>query len=230
MFKYDESAKSDMSDIERLDRRLSAVERAVVDGDAEIDRLANLAALAEDLERLDSRVGNHERRLAKLNGAVGSIGGFVGNVESINEDVERRADAAIADVDRLEYRIDELERALTDRGSRDGGRDRDDVNGDRARTTPRAPNEAGVDGRIAGSGRAFGATASGADSTAPVTTEPTADDAPFGAPGDAETTAETLLETPENRGETNNNGSSETSIRGDDESSTLFASLRARLP
>ncbi len=99
-----------MSDIERLDQRLAAVERVVVDGDIAVEELADCAALAEDIERLESRLEDHERRLAALKGTTDALGGFMSNVESVNQTVERQANGAIAAVDRLEYRLDELER------------------------------------------------------------------------------------------------------------------------
>ncbi len=101
-----------MSDIERIDQRLSAVERAVVDSDVKLDQLADLATLTEDLDRLEDRIEAHEQRIASLEGTVDALDGFAGSVESVNEDVEKQADAAIAAVDRLEYRIDELEDSI----------------------------------------------------------------------------------------------------------------------
>ncbi|ELY67742.1 DUF7310 family coiled-coil domain-containing protein [Natrinema versiforme] len=101
-----------MSDIERIERRLSAVERAVVDGDIELDELADIASVAGILEELTAQVEEHERRLAALEGRTDALDGAVGSVDSVNEAVERRADAAVAAVDRLEYRLDELEGAV----------------------------------------------------------------------------------------------------------------------
>lgn len=123
-FKYDGAANTPMTDIERIDQRLSALERAVVDTDLEFDRLEELATLTATVDRLEERIEEHERRLAELEGSVDAVGGFVGNVEAVNEGVERRADAAIAAVDRLEYRLDEFERVLANRESADDGSDR----------------------------------------------------------------------------------------------------------
>lgn len=122
-----------MSDIERIERRLSTVERAVVDGDLELAAVGDAASLTEDLEALAERIDAHERRIADLEGRIDALDGFVGSVESVNETVEKRANAAVAAVDRLEYRIDELERVLAarDAGDSDGVRaatdDRDGV-------------------------------------------------------------------------------------------------------
>lgn len=112
-YKYDDAASVGVTSDDRLTQRLAAVERAVVDGDAGIDELEELADLRADLDALESRLETHERRLATLESRLEAVGGFVGNVESVNADVERRADAAVAAVDRLESRIDELERAVS---------------------------------------------------------------------------------------------------------------------
>lgn len=98
-----------MSEIERFDQRLAAVERVVVDGDIAVEELADCAALAEDIERLESRLEDHERRLAALKGTTDALGGFMSNVKSVNQTVERQANGAIAAVDRLEHRLGELE-------------------------------------------------------------------------------------------------------------------------
>ena len=202
MFKYHESAKSDMSDIERIDQRLSAVERAVVDGDVELDRVADLAAVIEDVERLETRFEEHERRLAELEGSVDAVTGLVGNVETVNEGVERQADAAIAAVDRLEYRIDELERSLAKRERQGDGRDLDDGTGGHAGTEPPALETDGSDEQTPRSGHTSTTSADRSDSTALVATGSSVTDAPSGASGDVEATAETLLEPREDEVET----------------------------
>lgn len=111
-----------MSDIERIERRLSALERAVVDGDPEVPALEDRASLAADLETAVERLEAHDRRLADLEGRVDALEGAVGRVESADDAVERRANAAVAAVDRLEFRIDGLERALEDLRDRNGSR------------------------------------------------------------------------------------------------------------
>ncbi|WP_440766810.1 DUF7310 family coiled-coil domain-containing protein [Natronorubrum sp. DTA7] len=187
-----------MSDIERIDQRLSAVERAVVDGDVELDRLDDLAAVIEDVERLETRLEEHERRLAELEGSVDAVTGLVGNVETVNEGVERQADAAIAAVDRLEYRIDELERSLAKRERQGGGRDIDDGTSDRGGAEPSALETAGGDEQASRSGHTSEISANGSGSTAVVAPESSATAASFGESSDVEATAETLLESPEN--------------------------------
>ncbi|MHC3439439.1 DUF7310 family coiled-coil domain-containing protein [Natrialbaceae archaeon A-gly3] len=101
-----------MADRDRIEHRLAAVERAVVDGDYDVDQLADQASLRETVEHLETQVTEHEQRLADLEARTESLSGYVGNVHAVNDDVERRAASAVATVDRLESRIEELEDAL----------------------------------------------------------------------------------------------------------------------
>ncbi|SFC64721.1 hypothetical protein SAMN05444422_11321 [Halobiforma haloterrestris] len=94
-----------MTDTERLERRLAAVERAVVDGDARVDELADLESALAAISDLEERLEEHERRLADLEGRTGSLEGFTGELQAVNEEVERQAAAAVAAVDRLERRL-----------------------------------------------------------------------------------------------------------------------------
>ncbi|WP_049925482.1 DUF7310 family coiled-coil domain-containing protein [Halopiger goleimassiliensis] len=103
-----------MTDIDRLDQRLSAVERVVVDGDVTLEELSELTALSEEVSELERRIEEQERRIADLEASVQSIEGYVGNVQSINDDVERQAASAVATVDRLERRLDKLEVEIND--------------------------------------------------------------------------------------------------------------------
>ncbi|MDQ2050944.1 hypothetical protein RBH26_10670 [Natronolimnohabitans sp. A-GB9] len=100
-----------MTERERLEQRLAALERTVIDGDGTVDELAELAELAGTVERLESRIDEQEQRLARVEARAESLTGFVDDVESVNRDVERQAAAAVATVDRLERRLDDLERA-----------------------------------------------------------------------------------------------------------------------
>ncbi|MFP8952956.1 hypothetical protein ACLI4Z_08295 [Natrialbaceae archaeon A-arb3/5] len=116
-----------MTDLDRLDQRLTAVERTVIDGEFDLEELTERATLANDIDRLESRLEECEQRLADVEGRTASIGGFVGQVETVNETVEQDAATALAVADRLEKRLDELERRLdsetdevaTDRGPSD---------------------------------------------------------------------------------------------------------------
>ena len=81
---------------DRIEARLSAVERAVTGSDA---RPADAAAEAEataERERLESRLDDLEERVAELEAATQAIRGYAGAVRAVNSEVERRADLALA--------------------------------------------------------------------------------------------------------------------------------------
>jgi len=82
-----------------LERRLAAVERAL-DGEQ-----PNRERSDGDDEALESRVETLEARVDELDAAVQSVRGFLGGVSAVNESVERRADAAVAAVERLERQL-----------------------------------------------------------------------------------------------------------------------------
>lgn len=103
-----------MSDFERLERRLTAVERALADSERPVSDIPKRAAVADDIDRLDERLDDLVARVANLEASTQALRGYVGNVRSVNEAVERRADAAVATVDRLERRIEAFEGAQTD--------------------------------------------------------------------------------------------------------------------
>lgn len=102
-----------MTDVERIEQRLSAVERTLT-GEIDIDaeRLQEVLALSAEVETLESRIDGLEERIADLEGDVQSVGGYLSEVDSVNEDVERQALSAVATVDRLEERVDELEESV----------------------------------------------------------------------------------------------------------------------
>lgn len=128
-----------MTDTDRLEERLTAVERTVVDGDYELEELAEVGEIADDLDRLDSRFDDVEERLAELEATVQSMGGFVSNVESVNEGVEQQAAAAVAAVDRLERRLDGIEQSLA---AADSSAPRDATAGSDGRREDRSSAEA----------------------------------------------------------------------------------------
>lgn len=78
-----------------LEERLDAVERALTD-----DASASIRTDAhEDLER---RVAALEADLAELRAAVQAVRGYVGDVKHVNDEVEQRADAALAKAEAVE--------------------------------------------------------------------------------------------------------------------------------
>jgi len=99
-----------MSDDEALQRRLRAVERSLTDGDHDVDSLRAAGDQANRIDELAARLDEAEDRIAELEASTQALRGYVGNVRSVNEDVEQRADAALAAVERLEARIDDAGR------------------------------------------------------------------------------------------------------------------------
>lgn len=96
-----------MTDVETLAERLHAVERAVTDGETTYPEVTDLGEFDERTDALEDRVDDLESRTAELEAATQALRGYVGNVRAVNEDVESRANAALAAVDRLEARLDE---------------------------------------------------------------------------------------------------------------------------
>jgi hypothetical protein len=86
---------------EPLEARLAALERAVTDGDGDLTALASDADLTNRVDQAEARLEDLERQLTDLEAATQALRGYVGNVRSVNRDVEQRADAALAAVDRL---------------------------------------------------------------------------------------------------------------------------------
>ena len=97
-----------MADIESLEQRLAAVERTVVDEDHDLEDLAKAATLADDVERLETRLQAVEERVAELEAVEEALRGHVSEIQAVNEDIERRAGLALAATERLERRVDEL--------------------------------------------------------------------------------------------------------------------------
>ena len=91
-----------MSDRERLERRLRTVERTLTGDDHDLEAVVG----HELVETLEERLADAEERVDELEAANQALRGYVGNVRSVNEDVEQRAEAALAAVDRLEERLD----------------------------------------------------------------------------------------------------------------------------
>lgn len=100
-----------MSDVETLAERVRTVERAVTDGDHTFPAVDDIAELTERIDALERELEELEERTAELEGATQALRGYVGNVRSVNERVEQRADTALAATERLERRLDEGEQA-----------------------------------------------------------------------------------------------------------------------
>lgn len=105
---------------ETFEDRLAAVERALTDGDHDCSALAEGAATAERVTALEADVEELADRVAELEAATQALRGYVGNVRSVNEEVEQRADTALAKAEtahRIATAGDERD-ASTDRNTR----------------------------------------------------------------------------------------------------------------
>lgn len=91
-----------MSD-DDLSARVRAVERALTDGDT-IPDFADAADVERRLDELECEMETLADRVDALDATVQSLHGYVGDLEHVNDRVERRADAARAAVERLEGR------------------------------------------------------------------------------------------------------------------------------
>jgi outer membrane murein-binding lipoprotein Lpp len=89
--------------------RVAALERALSDGQGDLTALAEGAATAERVTELETEVETLREEVDELAAATQALRGYVGNVRSVNESVEERADAAVAAVESLESRVDRLE-------------------------------------------------------------------------------------------------------------------------
>jgi chromosome segregation ATPase len=87
---------------EALEKRIAALERAITDGEADCGALAEGAATAERVEALEAQLADLRDQVGELDAATQALRGYVGNVRSVNRDVERRADAALSKVESLE--------------------------------------------------------------------------------------------------------------------------------
>lgn len=95
-----------MTDIERLAQRVDTIERAVGDGTHEFPAIEEVSQLTDRIETIETRLDRLEEQTTELDGATQALRGYVGNIRSVNERVEQRADAAIAATDRLERELD----------------------------------------------------------------------------------------------------------------------------
>ncbi|WP_251329921.1 DUF7310 family coiled-coil domain-containing protein [Haloplanus pelagicus] len=87
-----------------LEERVDAIERALTDGHAD-DGLPDAARMETRLAELDRTAEEVDDRLSELEATVQALRGFVGGVDAVDESVERRANAAVARVERLEAEL-----------------------------------------------------------------------------------------------------------------------------
>lgn len=91
---------------DQLEQRVAALERAVTDGEGDAAALAEAAVTADRLEDCEATVEDLEDRVAELEAATQALRGYVGNVRSVNREVEERADLALSRVEALTGRAE----------------------------------------------------------------------------------------------------------------------------
>jgi hypothetical protein len=134
-----------MDDERPLDERVAALERAVTDGYAD-DGLPDAGRLAARVDDLEATVEELDDRTAELDAAVQALRGFAGGVRAVDEAVERRANAAISRIDRLEAELESVAAELPEGGALTGSTDTDH------RETESRPRD-GADGGVNAGGR-----------------------------------------------------------------------------
>ncbi|EMA06818.1 hypothetical protein SAMN05443574_105248 [Haloarcula vallismortis] len=132
-----------MTDIETLAERLRTVERAVTDGTTEFPDVTELAELENRVDTVEQRVDDIDERTTELEAATQALRGYVGNVRTVNEDIEQRADAALAATDRLEDRLDATLSSPSVSGPQAAGSDQHRTG--RAQAAPRSPDTVHAD-------------------------------------------------------------------------------------
>lgn len=85
-----------------LRSRLEAVERAVTDGETDLTGVEDAAALDARLDAVETTVEDIAGRLDHLDATTQALRGYLGGVDGVSDDVERRADLALAKVETLE--------------------------------------------------------------------------------------------------------------------------------
>lgn len=89
-------------DRDALSARVRALERAVTDSTDPPAPLPELADATRTLDALAERVADLETRTDDLRARQQAVEAYVDRIDHVNDGIERRADAALAAVDRLE--------------------------------------------------------------------------------------------------------------------------------
>lgn len=88
-----------------LTRRLAAVERAVTDGETDLSGVADAADVTARLDAVEGRLDAIETRLDDLDATTQALRGYLGGVDGVAEDVERRADLALSKAEAVEAAV-----------------------------------------------------------------------------------------------------------------------------
>ncbi len=91
-----------------LEDRIAALERAVTDGDHDCSALAEGAAAADRVADVEAELEALQDRVVELEAATQALRGYVGNVRSVNTDVEERADLALSKAEAARRAVDQM--------------------------------------------------------------------------------------------------------------------------
>jgi TolA-binding protein len=90
-------------DSSELEARVAALERALTDGrEGNVADIPEGAAVEQRLDGVERRLADLEKRLEELDAGLQAVQGYIGEVEHVNREIERQAEAALAAVERLE--------------------------------------------------------------------------------------------------------------------------------
>lgn len=99
---------------DELRERVDALERAVTDTDCEFTALTADAEAVKRLEAVETRLDDLEDSVAELEAATQALRGYVGNIRSVNRDVEQRADTALSKAEAVEAALSDGESPVDD--------------------------------------------------------------------------------------------------------------------
>ncbi|MFC7071998.1 hypothetical protein ACFQJ7_03805 [Halovenus rubra] len=88
-----------------LTERVEAVERAVTDGEYDLSGLADEGEIRDRVSQLEEQQNELKEQVAELKAATQALRGYVGNIRAVNEEVENRAETALAKVESLESTV-----------------------------------------------------------------------------------------------------------------------------
>ncbi len=93
-----------MPDLETLSERVCTLERTLTDG--EMPELQDDAELRRTTVQLATRLDELEAKQDELDAAILALRGYVGNIRAVNDDVGRRADAALATAETCQEQLE----------------------------------------------------------------------------------------------------------------------------
>jgi prefoldin subunit 5 len=93
--------------------RVDALERAITDGDADLRELTAEAEALDRLADIETTLDELDERIQELEAATQALRGYVGNIRSVNQDVEQRAEAALSKAEATEAALRERKAAET---------------------------------------------------------------------------------------------------------------------